>query len=1018
MSNINQEDAVLHDSYGSYMPSAPLPPVPPFTCALDSSCTADTRVCDRHKSVIFVKNMTTDETFEIPYGKWENWLWYKQRITHRTRIPVDEIRIIYAGMERNGLIRHSGLGPQNISSIHVSFQEDPLPLNSDLFSIHNQESIELHTESRIEFIPKVNRHLRDSDKLIIPGSSPVSAVLSQICDNLGSTQKHVLSSNDSTQSSIRSTQRKEYSNLTDGLQLHSIGEDFEDDGNFRIDQPSSFMLKLKSVDLIKLKTIRTKKINKKTARLFEATGLPVDIGDKCKKNIIVEKTETNTYSKQRDHEHIKYCNFGIKTGDHNIVLRCNIYCIGRPVCSFSGSLIFAKTGSCHLIVNNTTITHTRGVKICRPMRDPIRSLLKKQFAQGAAVYRKNRSILTKIKSEQALESLLSSNVDESIVKLCEKYQEDINPDGKVPGAIQQICKWPCQIIVFTESSIRLFDMLLNYKNVVLSWDATGSIIQEKKDSARLLYYELSITLPGIVSENSIVPVTFMISDAHSLVNILHWLQLFKYNHSLVFPGKPFPRPRIVLSDRAQIFLIAALQLWNNESMKDFLHRAYRIVNDNADDTDLQTTNIHACLAHVLLDVRKTINKFIDERYRELAMWSIALLINTSSWFEFKHNWKLICLVLLKLHFGEDDHDREAQDALLEKINNIKSDANTVDAIKSIQAIQEEDTAKATGAYLYDFDDGADDDNDEIVIDEELEANATNSPFKSAIQKIFQDALDVIGISIEEAQGVPLQSILKWFKYLTNFFMPTLPIWSNLLLGDLTRHHRRIVQSFERVLITLPEQRTTAISERLMGILKRTQLGGHIHIRLDMVLSILVPDMITIIDEFSNSLCNHAGKSINHSNDSYSMILDEQRLKPIEERWRQSCNKRGHGHYTKCPAEPVFTDLVSSLLACRRNVNAGIKLPSLSPDWLSIAIGLILSIENNHHHRRRRISPSSSLSLSNVSPLIDVIYTFIEEWLNDKGKKIAQLKLNFLYLYLNQMILLNVHHLFLNKYLYQ
>ncbi|CAF5202705.1 unnamed protein product, partial [Rotaria magnacalcarata] len=225
-------------------------------------------------------------------------------------------------------------------------------------------------------------------------------------------------------------------------------------------------------------------------------------------------------------------------------------------------------------------------------------------------------------------------------------------------------------------------------------------------------------------------------------------------------------------------------------------------------------------------------------------------------------------------------------------------------------------------------------------------------------------------------------------------MPTLPIWSNLLLGDLTRHHRRIVQSFERVFITLPEQRTTAISERRMGILKRTQLGGHIHIRLDIVLSILVPDMITIIDEFSNSLCNHAGKSINHSNDSYSMILDEKRLKPIEERWRQSCNKRGHGHYTKCPAEPVFTDLVSSLLACRRNVNAGLKLPSLSPDWLSIAIGLILSIENNHHHRRRRILPSSSLSSSNVSPLVDVIYTFIEEWLNDKGKKNRSTKIKF------------------------
>ncbi|CAF4288653.1 unnamed protein product, partial [Rotaria magnacalcarata] len=316
---------------------------------------------------------------------------------------------------------------ENISSIHVSFQEDPLPLNSDLFSIHNQESIELHTESRIEFIPKVNRHLRDSDNLIIPDSSRVSTVLSQTCDNLGSTQKHVLSSNDSTQSSIRSTQRKEYSNLTDGLQLHSIGEDFEDDGNFRIDLPSSFKFKLQSVDLINLKTIRTNKINKKTARMFEAMGLPVDISDKCKQKILlpikakqtttVNNKITNTsndpfdLSPEKKKESrvdieyfyillpyikkfnkycglcVRYCNFGIKTGDHNIVLRCNIYCIGRPVCSFSGSLIVANTGSCHLIVNNTTITHTRGVKICRPMRDSTRSLLKKQFAQGAAVYR-------------------------------------------------------------------------------------------------------------------------------------------------------------------------------------------------------------------------------------------------------------------------------------------------------------------------------------------------------------------------------------------------------------------------------------------------------------------------------------------------------------------------------------------------------------------------------------------------------------------------------------------------------
>ena len=134
---------------------------------------------------------------------------------------------------------------------------------------------------------------------------------------------------------------------------------------------------------------------------------------------------------------------------------------------------------------------------------------------------KSRSILRKIKSEPAVQSLLSSDVDESIARLREKLQHDVNADGKVLDAIKQIFKYPCQIIVFTESSIRLFDTLLSYKNVVLSWDATGSVIQDKKNSPRLLHYELSIMLSGLVSEDSIVPVTFMLSNAHSLVNILH-----------------------------------------------------------------------------------------------------------------------------------------------------------------------------------------------------------------------------------------------------------------------------------------------------------------------------------------------------------------------------------------------------------------------------------------------------------------------------------------------------------------
>lgn len=73
-------------------------------------------------------------------------------------------------------------------------------------------------------------------------------------------------------------------------------------------------------------------------------------------------------------------------------------------------------------------------------------------------------------------------------------------------------------------------------------------------------------------------------------------------------------------------------------------------------------------------------------------------------------------------------------------------------------------------------------------------------------------------------------------------MPTAPIWSNMLLGknlffkintfllmmfnigNLNRHRRVAVKAFENFCVAQLEERTTAISERRMGILKRTQLG--------------------------------------------------------------------------------------------------------------------------------------------------------------------------------------------------
>lgn len=150
------------------------------------------------------------------------------------------------------------------------------------------------------------------------------------------------------------------------------------------------------------------------------------------------------------------------------------------------------------------------------------------------------------------------------------------------------------------------------------------------------------------------------------------------------------------------------------------------------------------------------------------------------------------------------------------------------------------------------------------------------------------------------------------------------------------------------------------------------LGGRIHIRLDVLLTILIPDMLTFVDEFSNAFFSRSTKS-KSSLPFDSSASSNRRLKPIEERWRQQCNRRDHGYYTQAPKESVMNDLLSTLLAPIDDVNSNLRLPTVSPTWLNIAIRLLLSVRNSYHHARSLPSHQSSC------PLLDVVTTFIDDW---------------------------------------
>ena len=253
---------------------------------------------------------------------------------------------------------------------------------------------------------------------------------------------------------------------------------------------------------------------------------------------------------------MRNCTFGQTTQGRNQLLRCSLYCCGKPLCTFSCSVVVRNNGEGCIIGNNATVRHAQGVKICRPIREPLRKLFKEKFKNGGSVYRiyqeemqkrnihekkgnnydrvgKSRQTLRKIKSEATCALLLAPDVDNGVSKLYEKFKNEVNVDGTVKGAIQLVSKHPAKVIVFTEASIRLFDRLINQKNVTISWDATGSVIMEKNNSPKYLYYELTMTLPGIVSDDGLIPISSMISSSHSLIDIINWLEIFKFHYSQV-----------------------------------------------------------------------------------------------------------------------------------------------------------------------------------------------------------------------------------------------------------------------------------------------------------------------------------------------------------------------------------------------------------------------------------------------------------------------------------------------------
>jgi len=335
--------------------------------------------------------------------------------------------------------------------------------------------------------------------------------------------------------------------------------------------PRTHQSRLQPQQLVKLKKIRDDEIEKMHNRKMKRIGLDADPSSNENSNDNIEKKRVNVEYYYIIESNLKRynsaCAFCVRSryfgknrsAPTSLLLKCMFTCRGKGKgCHFRCNVYVLNNGLFFINAMNSHIYHEANYRYSRFLRNPVRGKVQTVLLSGASVYRvhaqyagkrtpeekegfnhdktgNSRGVFTKAKAEAMAETRLAPELNISLEKLSDQLAMAINSNGILKGAIQKLEIRPSlQVVIFTEASIRLYDALVSRPECVLSWDATGGVIKNKELSTKqCLYYELTMSHPDIVDEDTLVPLTFMLSENQSLHAITEWLLLLKTWHKYV-----------------------------------------------------------------------------------------------------------------------------------------------------------------------------------------------------------------------------------------------------------------------------------------------------------------------------------------------------------------------------------------------------------------------------------------------------------------------------------------------------
>eukprot|EP00731_Ephydatia_muelleri_P021721 Em0014g312a len=291
---------------------------------------------------------------------------------------------------------------------------------------------------------------------------------------------------------------------------------------------------------------------------------------------------------------------------HGPIFRADAYCTFSSCPVIAKLTISNKSIQADNVIAQVNFTgfvhHATGEKQARKISSSVRSQLKQHFQsthvapskeyhkqlkmlaseQYAAGNRDgvgcSSSVMRTISSEARLALQFNKDLIASLLLLknciIKSENESIAKPRVVKGFIQHIHASPFSVICFNEASVRLYHEVS--KNSSLFCDATGTIVALPKQQGKqptVYYYAVVLKHPN--EGKSPLAVAELITEDHTVLSVSFFLQSLRRAESQLYNSSNLTIPPQVIIDRSQVLLISFLNVYNMESIEEYLHRTFR-----------------------------------------------------------------------------------------------------------------------------------------------------------------------------------------------------------------------------------------------------------------------------------------------------------------------------------------------------------------------------------------------------------------------------------------------------------